>query len=248
VDRRRIIDDVGGWAVEERLGEAETDSTRAYYFQDQLAIRHELDSKVAARVAGLTLVEKDIRNIVSWVDALRELLVALGASEEETTMYLMPKEASLAAKIVTARALYVAIATTYGKLFVSAEGRSTSLDAKAWVGKEHEAAHQHLIHTRHTFTAHSGKGTESCRAVVAIDHSQSDRTLPRIFTELHQPTFVGLPELKAIEELLVDLQSRVKVAAGKATTALYAEVRNTFTPGKLRFLRMGAPGTRLVRK
>lgn len=235
VIRRRVFDDEDGWVVEERLaGESDDDATgratRSYYYREQLAIRQELDSKIAKRVSGFTLIEKDIRTIKS-----------------ETLRSLVPADLGLAPKILVARAVFVAIVTTYGKLFVTAEGRSTSLDAKGWVSTEHKTWHEQLMHMRHSFTAHAGEGAESCETVLVIDCALSDRTGPRLFTELLQPTFPGLPELEGIEQLLSVLQARAKAALDKATAALYDEVRETFTPEKLKFLRMGALGTRLVR-
>lgn len=251
VIQRRVFDDRDGWVVEEQqlrdAGEANGDAKRSYYYLEQLAVRQELDSKIAKRVAGFTLIKKDIRTMRSWVGALRDSLVEMGASEDETTTSLMPSDAALLAKITLARAVFVAIVTTYGKLYVTADGRSTSLSAKEWVDDRHRISHDYLIHLRHSFAAHAGRGAESCRVALAIDYAQSNRTRPRVFTELFQPTFVGLPELKGIDDLLSSLQARAKEALDRATEALYAEVHDTFTPEKLKFLRMGAPGTRLVR-
>lgn len=251
VIRRRVFDDKNGWAVEEQqsceAGDAETDVKRSYYYREQLAVRHELDSKIAKRVAGFTLIAKDLRTMKAWVSALREGLLEMGSSETETTTSLMPSEESLTSKITLGRGLFVAIVTTYGKLFVTADGRSTSLSAKEWVDDQHKREHDYLMHLRHTFAAHAGSGSESCRVALAIDYAHTNRTGPRVFTELFQPTFVGLPELKGIEELLSALQVRAKAALDRATEALYAEVHETFTADKLKFLRMGAPGTKLVR-
>jgi hypothetical protein len=251
--RRRVFDDKDGWAVEERLvtdadeSAAGEHTTHSYYYREQLAVRHQLDSKRAKRVAGFTLIHKDLRTIKAWVDVLREALLQMGASEKETQNSLMPTDPILAPKILVARAVFVAIVTTYGKLFVTAQGRSTTLDAKGWIGAQHKTWHDYLMHMRHSFTAHAGEGAESCRTVLAIDYSQSHRTNPRVFTELFQPTFVGLPELQGIELLLADLQAQAKSALDKATDALYDEVHAAFPPEKLKFLRMGAGGTRLVR-
>ncbi len=253
VIRRRVFDDKDGWAVEEHLVTEAADvaarqgTTRSYYYLEQLAVRHALDSKRAKRVSGFALIKKDLRTIQAWVGALREALVQMGASEKETLPSLMPTDPVLAPQIVVARAVFVAIVTTYGKLFVTAQGRSTSLDPKGWIGEQHKPSHDYLMHMRHSFTAHGGEGAESCQAVLAIDYEQSHRTRPRVFTELFQPTFVGLPELQGIEQLLSDLQARAEAALDKATAALYDEIHAEFTPEKLKFLRMGAAGTRLVR-
>lgn len=118
-----------------------------------------------------------------------------------------------------ARGLYIALVTTYGKMFTEAKGRGTSLNRNDWVPQQHLEIHDNLMHMRHTFTAHSGKdGPEECGTILAVDYSRKNRTPPRIFTELNQPVTIGLPELKIVEDLLNDL--RVKVDAARPAVAL----------------------------
>jgi hypothetical protein len=244
--RRRIVEDQAGWVVEETIAGA---PSRAYYFREQLAIRVPLDSKIARRLGGLTLIEKDLRTIKAWIGALGKLLLPLGAGVDVTTPGFMPTDdPDKLASINIARALYLAIVTTYGKLFTSADGRGTSLQQKDVVPDQYKEAHQYLMHTRHNFAAHSGAdGPEGCQIILAIDYSRRNRTPPRVFTELHQPTTVGLPELREIEALVEHLQARVSKDIQKSTAATYDEVRRIFDNERLFFLRKGAPGTFLKR-
>ena len=223
--------------------------SRAYYYKDQLAIRVELDSHVARRLAGLTLIEKDIRTVKTWIDALQREMRDITAQIDESEMTFLPKDPAASAWIVIVRALFVAIVATYGKLFTSAEGRSgTSLHKSGWVSERFSKLHDDLIHTRNTFAAHSGSdGPERCRVALAIDYTRRNRTPPRIFTELVQPTTVSPPQLKEIGELVEDLQNRVKAKLDKTTEAAYKEVKLTYDQRKLHMLRKGASGRFLKR-
>jgi hypothetical protein len=230
------------WQIVETLDEQ---GSRAYYYKRRLAIRHELDSDQAKRLAGLKLIEKDLRTIKSWLPVLSELLSAIGVTDTSEAT-LLPRALKESTQVVTARALVIAIVTTYGKLFSAADGRRVKLEAQQ-VPAERLETHAYLLSLRNEFTAHAGRGHESSRAVLAIDYSPENRVEPHIFIELGQPAFLGLPGVRKVEELVDALHAHAETALAKAASSLYAQLRKEFTPEKLRFLRMGAPGTLLRR-
>ncbi len=241
--QRRIVQEKDDWLIEETLS-AEGTPSRAYYFRKQLALRLELDGPIAKRLAGLTLLEKDLRTILAWIDALLGQLVELGDEEQLSAPSMMSSEPEAIAKITVARALFVAIVTTYGKLFTSARGRGTSLNKRDSVPTEYEETHEYLMHVRNTFTAHSGlNSSESCEIVLAVDYSRRNRTAPRIFTELHQPTTISVPNLGKVRALVEALHRDVGSKQDSATIAAYKDAAKRFDLKKLHMLRKGAPGT-----
>lgn len=124
--QRKLSDNGDGWIVEERIFAKEVKSTRSYYFRNQLAVRHELKTVGARRLAGLTLIEKDLRTLTAWVEALNAMAAALMPSRlpEKAAVLFMPDDE----RMLVARGLYVAVLATYGKLFTEAQGRGSKLD------------------------------------------------------------------------------------------------------------------------
>lgn len=240
---RRIVQDKDGWVIEETLSKEGTPS-RSYYFKNQLGLRLELDGPIAKRLAGLTLLEKDLRTILSWLDALLGLLCELGNEEQLSAPSFMPTGSDATPKITVARAIFVAIVTTYGKLFTTAEGRGTSLNRRDSIPTDHHEVHEYLMHMRNTFAAHSGLDSfESCGIVLAVDYSRRNRTAPRIFTELHQPTTISVPDLRKVRALIEVLHRDVNTKQNRATTAAYKNAAKRFDSKTLYMLRKGAPGT-----
>lgn len=243
--QKRYIDAGGEWTVEERI-DAEGKPGRSYYFRQQLAVRVEHKSKASRRLAGLTLIEKDIRTIKGWLRLLRDTLNSMGPAADQSTSIFMPRDERMA----VVRAIHVAIVTTYAKMFTQAEGRGASLERNGWIfGDTNLERHDWLMHHRHTFTAHSGSdGPEGCSIVVAIDHSQRNRTEPRIFTELHQPASLLHTSLDEVENLLNELHDKLQEKIQKAQDFVEREARGSLTETRLRIIRKGATGRYLRRK
>ncbi|HEX4334530.1 MAG TPA: hypothetical protein VH062_01380 [Polyangiaceae bacterium] len=243
--QKRFIEDGGGWTVEEFI-RPDGSGSRAYYYREQRAMRFERDTPASRKLAGFTLIEKDIRTIKNWVNALRGLLTIISGTAVQTVTTFMPQDE----RISVVRALHVAIVTTYGKMFTQADGRRTSLQRSGWISDErHLRMHDSLMHHRHTFAAHSGAGgPEGCKVVVAIDYSRKDRTAPRLFTELHQPATIGLPDLEQIERLVDALHQKVEEKVQKSIAFVHDEAMSMLSEQKLRALRKGATGRLLRRK
>ncbi len=61
-----------GWKVEEILNPFTNKLENLYYYQNYKALRIKLDSKIASNYAGWVLLEKDIRNIRTWLDIFKD--------------------------------------------------------------------------------------------------------------------------------------------------------------------------------
>src|SRR5690606_40915659 len=76
----------------------------------------------------------------------------------------------------------------------------------------------------HTFTAHSGEDSmESCEIVLAVDYSRRNRTEPRLFSELNQPTTFGIPEVCKTRSLVVHLRDQVQSKLEEVSETVYEE-------------------------
>jgi hypothetical protein len=246
--QRRLVDDGDGWIVEERIFSKDVESAksaRSYYFRDQLAVRHELKTVGARRLAGLALIEKDLRTLTAWVEALIAMTVALMPARvpEKASALFMPNDE----RTLIARGLYVAVLATYGKMFTEAEGRGTTLHrTDCGPAPEHLRLHEWLMHQRHTFVAHSGlESDEGCQIAIAIDHKL--RTPMKLFTELHQPVVIDPNALERIADLLKLLHTNVSAKLDKATAFAYSEAQKQLTDSTLKKAVKGARGWWLQR-
>jgi hypothetical protein len=241
--QRKLVDDGDGWIIEERLHSDGPTSVRSYYFRDQLAIRQELKTVGARRLAGLKLIEKDIRTLASWVTTLKELTTELVGPSAKPSPTFMPKDA----RMIIIRGLFVAVLATYGKMFTQAEGRGTALHrVDCGINADRLKSHEWLMHQRHTFAAHSGiDSAEGCRIAVAIDFK--GRTPLKLFAELHQPAAIDPRSLDEISALLSVLHANVNSKLKKAIAFAHTEAREEFPESRLKKLRKGARGPWLLR-
>lgn len=224
--RRRVTTYGNGWSIQEDATPGDGFPTRRYFFKGKEASRHELDSKVAQQLAGLTLIEKDIRNVHHWLEALRSALIEMGAKEGDGAS-IMPRSEAIQPAIYQARALYLAIITTYGKLFTTAKGRRSTL-GRSDVAQEHRATHDDIIHARNNFAAHSGKSAlEVSRVAVAVAPGAAGPEVA-MFTELQQATFPGLSDVDAMDKLLSQLAERVHERLTRCWEAAEREATERF--------------------
>lgn len=236
--KRRLISDTPDWTIEEKINSTTGNAVRHYYFKRHLAVRIALTSNAARRVSGLNLIEKDLRTIKIWSRMLRKELEHFGATpDSDEVIGFMPQ----GDEFYVSRALYVSILATYGKMFTQAKGRGISLK-RDWVPDSHIETHDTVMKERHTFAAHSGEGSnEMCGIVLAIDYSPKNRTEPRIFSELRQPTVMTLSMLASLDALVDALHERVIDRLERAVEHLYEEVTREFPEDRLRRIRRKAP-------
>lgn len=245
--KRRLIDDGGGWTIEEKINPKTGEPIRNYYFKDRLAVRVKRTKvKACKQAAGFYLIEKDVRTLKKWIALLHKELESFGAEpDEEFSGDFMPDEE----RFYVSRALFVAIVTTYAKIFTEARGRGVQLDRKGWIPEEHRETHDWFMHVRHTFVAHSGVGSdEMCEVVVAIDQSPKNRTPPRHFMEMRQPASVNRPLLDDLTALLDDLQERLLDRLDRTKEHLRSRLEADFDEAKLKKLRRGTTKRMLSRK
>jgi hypothetical protein len=109
-----------------------------------------IEGKFAQRIGGLVLVQRDLENSLSWLNRAISLhsQVDDGSKEE----YSLIKDRNIGNEI---KAFFLASVIFYGKAFVSAEGRGSSLSRES-LDVEFRLAHDEFLAYRNNFVAHSG--------------------------------------------------------------------------------------------
>jgi hypothetical protein len=113
------------------------------------AQRIPITSKFARRLAGYTLIERDLRAVHGWLEQIFELRSQL--AEEKEGWHLTDKpdpENSLTS------AVFIASITSYAKCFTKAEGRNVKLERQDVVPAELREVHDLVMSFRNNFTAH----------------------------------------------------------------------------------------------
>ncbi|MCP4230912.1 MAG: hypothetical protein GY771_12315, partial [bacterium] len=159
------------------------DRRNQYFFKRNRAPRVELKSKLAQQLAGYTLIEKDLRNVITWLNEIDKLhpydeYVEKGAqiSFDRETYNIV-------------KGLYVASLTFYGKCFTSCDGRKLKLK-RSFLGEQYRSAHDEVMHMRHNFAAHSGADSfEEVKIALVLHLKKRSNEIPEIYRELSQADF-----------------------------------------------------------
>jgi len=195
------------WLIEERVDSISGRMSHRYYFRKRLCGRVKLEGSLTARVAGYHLIEKDLRNITEWLNQIQTLM------KEATPNDYRKQECFIGSNRSTfqiIKGLFVASVTFYGKLFTKAAGRRVKLERTWFTSDELRSEHDDIMSFRHTFTAHSGKGSpESADVILAIDPVRRRMTAPQLFCELTQPDTVSYEDISMFKRLVKSLHDKV---------------------------------------
>lgn len=158
----------------ERVMNPETGEVTLNYFWDNQAIpKVRLSGRRAERLAGLTLIQKDLNNCANWIIKAAEQAKTLkGDTEAQFTRF---EDRDVADQI---KALFVAALTFYGKAFTQAAGRRMQL-SRDWLDESFRETHDFYMKFRHNMAAHSGDEK--------LEHAESDMLLVPDSTGTHSP-------------------------------------------------------------
>lgn len=236
--KSRLIKWKTNWLIEEKMGQETHIATRNYYFDGQLCGRVELTDGLAKQFGGYKLIEKDIRNIISWLNHIEILLKPYDTKENPQEECLISTDRDTFQVI---KGLFVASVTFYGKLFTKANGRKVKLES-AWLTTDDLLLfHEELMLLRHTYTAHSGEDSaEISNTVLAVDPIRLRQTPPELFCELTQPDSIGVKDIAIFKKLLDELHDKVnnkinelgqlilqKEVSEKGIDHLYSKIKGT---------------------
>lgn len=159
--------------------------SRKYFYKRKPCNRLELTSKLAVQLAGYTLIDKDLRSCLAWLDEI-DRRHNEGPKKERDGKFFHAKDRD---NYVIIKGLFVAVLTFYAKCFVTCDGRRIKLE-KVQLDKKYHALHDEVMSFRHNFAAHSG-ATKIERVKIAVAYSdvnpKSGNVATKVYTELDQP-------------------------------------------------------------
>lgn len=200
-DKRKLYEDNPDWKFREFVNSNGT-RVNTYYYKNTKCHRITLNSKLAQQLSGYSLIEKDLRNIQSWLDEIKPNLY--------TSKISKPQISKDRKKFNLVKGLFVSAVTFYGKCFTQCDGRKVKLrrgDVKDIVLKEH---HDDIINFRNNFAAHSGEEKiEQAVVSLVLDSKKSRKTPPKLVREITQPDTIGITDIENFHELLSYLQKIV---------------------------------------
>ncbi len=178
---------------------------RKYSFKRKPCNSLELTSKRAIQLAGYSLIEKDLRSCLAWLDEI-DSRHDLGRTDKHESFF----HGNDRANYVIIKGLFGALVTFYAKCFTRCEGRRVKLERKQLDSQFHDM-HDHCMMLRHNFAAHSGaERIERAKIVVAYPSPKKGKLYVKVYSELDQPDmFVTRDGEVSLRQLLVHVQTNV---------------------------------------
>lgn len=189
---------MSGLRVERFIDPKSGEPKVSYLYNREIVRKVELSGNFAAKLAGLSLIEKDLKNAKKWMRKIQELSKDMISDEGDDSQYFYARNREVFDEI---KAFFVAAVTFYGKAFTEANGRGAQLQ-RDWLSEEFRSSHDFYMNYRHNFTAHSGdeKLEYGNTYLLLIPHNKSielqlgtNRIQPDIaFTEKGGDDFINL--------------------------------------------------------
>lgn len=178
---------------------------RKYSFKRKPCSSLELTSKRAAQLAGYSLIEKDLRSCLAWLDEIDGRHDQGPTDKHEHFFHGKDR-----VNYTIIKGLFAALVTFYAKCFTRCEGRRVKLERKQLAPEFHEM-HDHCMMLRHNFAAHSGaERVERVKIVAAYHKTKKNNLYVKLYRELDQPDmFVTRDGEISLRQLLTHVQSNV---------------------------------------
>lgn len=133
--------------------------------EGRVCIQVPLHGPIARSYVGFVSIVKDLEDALCWIQAAHELLPPKSSLQSAVATVYSELDANSRASL---KAYFFAAITLYGRCFVSASGRGTSLTADAHVAPVFLTAHERIMGYRHGLVAHAGSEFDEGEAIVAL--------------------------------------------------------------------------------
>jgi len=168
-----------------------------YYWKRKPLPQVRLEGILAEQLAGYTLIEKDLKNVVGWMKHA-ESLVPAGHFKEE----LNYKRSENREVFDLIKGLFVASLVFYAKAFSPSEARRAQLSRNSLDSRFREQ-HDFYLQFRHSFAAHSGSEKVELARTYCLLFPNKHRTIEPMLAiarlqpdiALPKPNDIGLSEL-----------------------------------------------------
>lgn len=208
----RKIKSNDGWEIHEILDPTTKERKNKYFYKRKRAPSVHLKDKVSQQLAGYSLIEKDLRNVLIWLDEIDKKHTL----DHSKGSQISPDRETY--NII--KALYVAALTFYGKCFTSCEGRKVKLDIKL-IDDEYVETHKDIMHMRHNFAAHSGADSfEECKISLVLYPNKRINEKPFLQREIMQID-LSIDEENSFRSLTKHIQTKVLIKIGKLEKRIF---------------------------
>lgn len=187
----KFFKDRKDWTQKAMVDQGTGEHRQEYYFKRKKAPRIPIDTPLARKLAGYSLIEKDLRTVIGWLEKLEELLERRHIEIKPGYQLIDNHEDDLVAK-----SLYLSSLTFYGKCFSECKGRKVKLE-RSNISEEFHDAHDEVISMRNNYGAHSGKEKyEKVNVVLVLNPKKKYRhESPFLVRESFQPESIhSLPD------------------------------------------------------
>jgi len=169
-----------------------------YFWKRNEVPKIEITGPLVNRLSGLTLIQKDLTNCISWIKKAKEMTsLSIG---KENAEYVSNDDRET---FNVVKALFVASLSFYGKCFTEASGRGAQV-SRNWLSKEFKSSHDYHMKYRHNFAAHSGdENVEIAKTFVLLHPKRKMEFLPFLPTVRNQPDFIFSTESETDFEYLL---------------------------------------------
>ncbi|HGH0372884.1 TPA: hypothetical protein ACQ340_000855 [Yersinia enterocolitica] len=192
-----------GWTIKEILHPEYDGHNHYYYLGRRAPVVKVGEEKILKQYAGYTLIEKDLRSILVWLEEIEKI------NPGPFARYENPQQMDLV------KGYFVAALTFYGKCFSESKGRGIKYD-RSNIPEKYRKTHDIIITMRNNFTAHSGVGFENVKISLVLHPDINSNMEPKLYTELRQPDFIGdlIEEMVLIVKTLQNDTRKKRTAVG----------------------------------
>lgn len=217
ITNKRTVDRGDGWVIEEHINQAYFGRYTKYFYKNKRAPRILIKSKVAQQLAGYSLIEKDLRNILIW---LAEIDVLFPDDERYEKSSISPDRK----RFDLVKGLFVSSLVFYAKCFTRCEGRRIKLESKS-IDDEYQELHDSVMSLRNNFAAHSGADKfEEVKVALVLPPKKRDKIYPVLYKELLQADMMLTKEDEAdFKNLVLHVQAMVRKKMGDLETKIMNE-------------------------
>ena len=180
----RETDCGGGWKIRQFPNNVSRKNRHSqYFYEGKRAPRIPMRSKLSQNLAGYTLIEKDLRNVLIWLDIIDSIYPE---KDRPKSNYIVKNHQ----KHDLVRGLWVAAVVFYVKCFTQCEGRKVKLH-KQNLDRYYWKADDTIMSARNNYVAHSGSDEfEVANIFLALPPQKKSQEEPKLFREVMQADMI----------------------------------------------------------
>lgn len=170
--------------VERTLNEESGTVHLKYFYKRKQLPAFMLDSKLSEQLAGYSLIEKDLKTIINWLETI-DKLYPVGKETKSNFIHSSDRDVFNVVK-----SLFVSSLTFYAKCFTNCPGRQSRLNRKM-IADEFREIHDQVMMYRNSFAAHSGhEKLELAKSILVVNPSKNHELI--VTQERAQPDYATM--------------------------------------------------------